>query len=103
MRNTEKLLTSRGFKTAPLQSAWVKDKIPMTDEQLVEDILMLTPGEKIVRGADVYRAIMKKVWWLYPFFLLSLVPGLNYIFNWSYKTFNKNRHLISKTCQLGDQ
>lgn len=94
------VITSCGYKIAPLQSDWVKGKISLSDEELVKDILLITVDDKLIRGADVYREVMKQVWWLYPFYLISIIPGLNYIFNWSYRIFNLNRHRISSSCKL---
>ncbi len=36
----------------------------------------------------------------YPFFLLSTAPVLRGVFDWSYRTFAKNRYHFSRACRL---
>ena len=54
----ESTLLRRGFEVAPLQGAWVKEKVQLTDEQLLEDIRLLLPSGELVSGAS-YR---RKLW-----------------------------------------
>jgi hypothetical protein len=48
----------------------------------------------------VYRYVMRRIWWAYPLYLLSMVPGLSRVFDWSYRTFARNRTVISASCDL---
>ena len=43
---------------------------------------------------------MRRLWWGYPLFLLSIVPGLSRIFDWSYRTFARHRSRILGGCGL---
>lgn len=96
----EKTLSAHGFKIAPLQEPWVKEKTNLSDKELLEDILMLKEDGTLFRGGDVYRQVMKRIWWLFPFYIVSIIPGADLVFDWTYKFVNKNRHLVSKTCRL---
>ena len=93
-------LHKRGFAIAPLQSKWVVERLKASQEDLIFDLrLLLTDGGQ-VRGADVYRYLMRRIWWAYPVFLLSSAPLLRSAFDWGYRTFANHRHWFSRACRL---
>ena len=93
-------LRRRGFAIAPLQSEWVVQALNVPQEDLLFDLrLLLADGEQ-VRGADVYRHVMRRIWWAYPLYLLSKVPGVSQLFEWAYRTFARHRMQISASCGL---
>jgi predicted DCC family thiol-disulfide oxidoreductase YuxK len=93
-------LRKRGFEIAPLQSDWVREKLGVTDEDLVLDLRLLLENGSQIRGADVYRHVMRRIGWAYPFYLLSITPVLRDVFDWAYRTFARNRHRFSRACRL---
>jgi predicted DCC family thiol-disulfide oxidoreductase YuxK len=93
-------LAKRGFAIAPLQSKWVQAKLGAQPEDLLEDLrLLLTDGSQ-VRGADVYRYVMQRIWWAYPLYVLSVAPILWRVFDWAYRTFATHRYRFSRACRL---
>ena len=92
-------LTRAGFDVAPLQSPQFSHDIDLDAPESWDLTLLLTGGRKLV-GADVYRHVMRRVWWAYPFYLLAVTPGLRRLFNWSYTTFAQNRYCVSRACGL---
>ncbi len=95
----EKTLRKRGFAIAPLQSEWVQKRLDLAQNEMVSIRLLLRDGRQIV-GADVYRYVMKRVWWSYPVYLLSVLPLLRQVFDRAYQTFAHNRYWVSKACGL---
>lgn len=94
------IVRRRGFEIAPLQADWVAQQLDLSPEQRLHDFrLLLRDGQQRV-GADAYRYVMRRIWWAYPLYLLSIVPIGRGIFDWSYRTFARNRHKISKACRL---
>lgn len=93
-------LKKRGFLIAPLQSEWVEDKLGASREEVLEDLRLLLADGSQVRGADVYRYVMKRIWWARPLHLLSVAPILRNAFDWGYRTFAANRYRISRSCRL---
>jgi predicted DCC family thiol-disulfide oxidoreductase YuxK len=93
-------LERRGYSIAPLQSEWVREKLGLSAKELVDDLLLLSSAGKVTRGADVYRDVMRRIWWAYPLFLLSIAPGLRSLFDGGYRAFAKNRHRFSRACGL---
>lgn len=96
----EGTLRRRGFAIAPLQSDWVVERLGAPQDELLADLRLLMADGSQVRGADVYRVVLKRIWWAHPFYLLSIAPTLARIFDWSYRTFADNRYRISRACRM---
>ena len=93
-------LQRRGLAIAPLQSAWVEERTGLPPADLLSDIRLLQPSGVLLSGPDVYRYLMRRIWWTYPLYLLSNVPGLSQLFEWAYRTFARHRMRISASCSL---
>src|SRR5205809_718623 len=79
------LLHRNGFAVAQLQADWVRRRLVATGDDLLQDIRILTPDGAQVRGADVYRVVMRHVWWLVPIYLLSILPLVRQAFDAAYR------------------
>lgn len=86
--------------TAPLQSAWVRERLTLSDEELLADVTLLLRDGGVVRGADTYRFAMRRIWWARPLYLLSITPGLRALFDLGYRTFARHRYDVSRACRL---
>lgn len=93
-------LASQGLGFAPLQADWVKDRIDMPEEELISDLRLLLDTGEVISGPDVYRHVMRHGWWLTPLYLLSIIPGLSQLFDWSYRSFANHRYEVSAACRL---
>ena len=93
-------LLRRGFAIAPLQAAWVRAKLGLDDAELLHDLRLLLDDGRHLRGADVYRYAMRRIWWAWPMYGFSITPGLRKVFDWGYRTFAANRHRLSDACGL---
>src|SRR5262245_24185114 len=83
-------LSRRGFATSPLQAEWVRRRLSVPVEELLRDLLLLLDDGRLIRGADVYRHVMQRIWWAYPVFLFSLAPLGRQAFDWGYRAFARN-------------
>ena len=86
-------LRMRGFDIAPLQSEWARQRLNASDGEL--DLTLLLVGGRQVRGPDVYRYVMRRIWWAYPCYLLSCAPLLRRVFDRAYRAFAVNRRRCS--------
>jgi predicted DCC family thiol-disulfide oxidoreductase YuxK len=99
-------LRKRGFQVAPLQDAWVRQRLASSDEaswneeDLLRDLRVLLEGGQELRGADAYRYVMRRIWWTYPLYLLSVLPLMRRLFDLAYRAFADNRYHFSAACQL---
>lgn len=89
-----------GFEMEPLQSDWVAERLKLPPSELLSDIRLLLRDGSQRQGADVYRYVMRYIWWAWPIYLLSIVPLAGKAFDYAYRWFAGHRHLISDTCQL---
>jgi hypothetical protein len=65
----ESTLQKRGFEIAPRQADWVREKLAMSDAELLQDLRLLLANGELVSGADTYRYAMRRIWWAYPIYL----------------------------------
>ena len=93
-------LRRRGFGIAPLQSEWVVKKLGPLEGELLKDVRLLLGDGRQIHGADVYRHVMRRIWWAYPLYLAAVTPLLRRVFDWAYRTFADNRHRVSHACRL---
>jgi predicted DCC family thiol-disulfide oxidoreductase YuxK len=93
-------LRSIGLDFAPLHSDWVFERLGLSEEELIEDLRLLLADGGEIKGADVYRYVMRRVWWAYPFYLLACAPLLGRVFDAAYASFKRNRFHISRACRL---
>lgn len=92
----ERTLKRRGYAIAPLQAAWVREQLGPGDERLFADVRLLRRTSEQITGADVYRHCMRRIWWAWPLWLFSVLPGTSRLFDHAYRTFARNRHRISR-------
>jgi predicted DCC family thiol-disulfide oxidoreductase YuxK len=95
-----KTLHRAGFDIAPLQSRALTEFVQLDESSMGWDLILLLPDRTTIAGANVYRQVMRRVWWAYPLYLISIAPGLSRIFNRSYSTFARNRYCVSRACGL---
>ena len=93
-------LTRLGLDVAPLQAPWVAERLRLEPDALVSDLRLLLADGRHLAGADVYRDVMRRLWWAYPLYLLAAAPGLRRIFDRAYRAFADRRHRISAACRL---
>ena len=93
-------LRRRGFLLAPLQADWVRARLRLSDEELLRDLRLLLPDGSQVCGADAYRHAARRIWWAWPVYCLSIMPGLRPMFDWAYRTFATHRFRVSAACGL---
>lgn len=93
-------LRDRGIALAPLQAPWVAGRIGATPADLAGDIRLLLPDGTIIRGADVYRFVLRERVWTYPFYILSRVPPARQVFDLCYRLVARYRHRVSRICAL---
>ena len=93
-------LLRRGFAVTPLQTEWVAQKLNLKPNDLLHDFRLLLDDGRQFTGADAYRYVLRRIWWTYPVYLVSIAPFGRWLFDWSYRHFADNRHRISRACRL---
>jgi predicted DCC family thiol-disulfide oxidoreductase YuxK len=93
-------LARRGIGIAPLQADWVRHRLGLSEEEALSDIRLLHETGGAIRGADVYRYVMRRIGWARPLGWLAGLPLLRTIFDAAYRSFARHRHRFSKACGL---
>jgi predicted DCC family thiol-disulfide oxidoreductase YuxK len=89
-----------GLAVAPLQAPWVGERTGLSFDQLVQDLRLLHVDGRLTSGAAVYRYVMRRRWWAWPLYALSILPVGRQLFDWGYRTFARHRMQVSDVCGL---
>src|SRR5205823_6723787 len=71
----------RGFAIDTLQAEWVNERLKLSPDELVSDIRLILRDGETRKGAEVYRYVMKRIWWARPLYFLTTLPGLREMFD----------------------
>ena len=93
-------LARSGFGIASLDEPWVAERLRMPQEELLADIRLLTAGDQLISGADVYLYVTRRIWWAWPFYAIFSLPGFNRLIHVGYRRFARNRYCVSHACKL---
>jgi len=96
----ERTLARRSFRIASLQTPWVRERVRMDDAELLKDIRLLLADGTRLDGADVYRHVMRRIWWARPVAFFASLPGLRRLFDGGYRAFARHRLGVSRACGL---
>ena len=96
----ERVIRRRGFKLKDLQSALSDGTLNVSQENLLDDIRVLTPRGDLFCGADAYLYVTRRIWWAWPFYAIFSLPGFNQMLWWGYRTFARNRYRVSRHCKF---
>lgn len=96
----QRIVERRGFAIKDIQSASAEGILQVPDENLLDDIRVLTRDGKLQSGAGAYLYVARRIWWAWPFYAIFSLPGFNSLLRWGYRWFNRNRYRISKHCPL---
>ena len=96
----EKLFTRRGFDFAPLQAPWVRLKFGLSKEDLLSEMRVLTADGKIFGGADAVIELARQVWWAWPLYAFSKLPGAKELLRVGYRRIAQRRHCQAGACNF---
>jgi len=100
VRFWQKVVERRGFAIKDLRSASADGMLHIPDDNLLDDVQVLTRSGKLQSGADAYLYVSRKIWWAWPFYAAFRLPGFNWMLWLGYRWFNRNRYRISRHCPL---
>ena len=84
-------LERRGFELVPLQSAWVRRRLDLPEEELLREMRVLTPDGRVLGGAAALVHVWGRSGWAWPLWLLALVPGAKWLLESGYRWVAKRR------------
>lgn len=100
LRRVERPLLRHNFGFVPFQTAWVKEKLNLPETDLLKEMRLLLPDRSVIGGADAAVTLARYVWWLWPLWLASHIPGAMAIIRATYRHIARNRHCTHGACEI---
>lgn len=100
LQRIKRPLLRKNFGFVPLQTPWVKAKLNLSEADLLTEMRLLLPDRRVIGGADAAVTLARYVWWLWPLWLASYIPGGMPIIRATYRHIARNRHCASGACEI---
>lgn len=97
---TDELLTRRGWHLAPFQAKWVREKLDLGEGEVPDEMKLLAADGRVFGGADAVVRLARSIWWAWPLFALSQLPGARPILRAAYRRVAENRHCLGGHCAM---
>ena len=94
------MLEPRGFGLAELQADWVRRRLDLPEEELLNEMCVLTGDDRVLGAVDALIYIWRRIWWCLPLWLFAHVPGVRFLMGRAYRWVAGNRMCLSGACSL---
>lgn len=91
------IMPQENFSFQRLQDNEMAEALGLERAALERDLHLVLPSGEVFRGADAYRRIARSVWWLYPLYVVAILPGVRSLTNWLYRQIADRRYMGSKS------
>ena len=75
LRRFGRTLARRRFTFVPLQSPGAARVLGVSDDRLLDEMRVRLDDGAVFGGASAVMAIARRIWWAWPLWALSRVPG----------------------------
>ena len=90
-----RLLSPRGFVFEPLQNSRRFSDVP-------DEMKLLTRDRRILGGAEAIVYAARRIWWAWPLWAFSRVPGVTAVMRAGYRVIARRRGCVAGVCRRGD-
>lgn len=94
------LLRPRGFRFAPLQADWVRERLQNRgiDSTTIQEMRLLLGDGLCYGGGDAVIRLARELWWAWPLsWIGSFAPG-RFLIGRVYRWIAVNRHCLKGSC-----
>jgi len=98
-RRFERVLTRRRFSLVPLQAADAAARLGVDQSHLLDEMRVRFEDGRVVGGAEAIMQIARRIWWAWPLWAFSRLPGVARPMDAAYKWFARNRGCVSGSCR----
>lgn len=100
LRRFGRTLARRRFRFVPLQSPDAARVLGVPEQHLLDEMRVRLDNGAVLGGASAVLAIARRIWWAWPLWALSHVPGAMPLLNAGYRWLARNRHCLNGTCDV---
>jgi predicted DCC family thiol-disulfide oxidoreductase YuxK len=93
-------LARRRFTFVPLQAPGAARLLGVSDEHLLDEMRVRLDDGAVFGGATALLAIARRIWWAWPLWALSVLPGAMPVLNAGYRWIARNRHCLNSACEV---
>jgi predicted DCC family thiol-disulfide oxidoreductase YuxK len=97
------MLRRHHFDLAPLQVPWTQKRLGLKPGEPLVEMKLLTANGQIYGGAEALAQIARRIWWAWPLFALTQIPGTAILLRGIYQRIAASRNCIGNACQLPEQ
>jgi len=100
VRRWNSALERRGFACVPLQTDWVRDRLNLSEDELMLEMRVLESSGTVVGGAAAVLLLAGRFWWALPLVWLARLPGIFRLLDAAYRWGAARRYCANGTCTL---
>jgi predicted DCC family thiol-disulfide oxidoreductase YuxK len=104
LARTRFTLESGGFRPEPLQSLWVRERLDLPKDRLLEEMRVLTVEGRILGGADALvhlaTALDRRPWWAWLLVTAGKMPFGMRLLRAGYRWIAARRHCRQGACTI---
>jgi predicted DCC family thiol-disulfide oxidoreductase YuxK len=93
-------LDRHGIALAPLQTAWVRERLGLPEGEPPVEMRLLLANGNAPGGADAILEIARRIWWGWPLFVLAKLPGIKPMLRAMYRIIAANRYCANGACKI---
>lgn len=93
-------LQRRGFLLLPLQTPWVRASLRLDNRSPLKEMLVQLPDGRTFGGAEAVVELARRIWWMWPLWAASRIPGMLRALRVGYNFLAANRHCSSDACVI---
>lgn len=92
------ILRRHGFGLAPLQSPWVRSRLGSLTSEPPDEMFVLSSSGDVSGGADAVVYLAQRIWWAWPLYALTRLPGVMWLLWHLYRWVARNRTCFGGRC-----
>jgi predicted DCC family thiol-disulfide oxidoreductase YuxK len=99
-RRFERVLARRRFELVPLQIPGASAEFGIPDDQLLAEMQLLLHDGTVFGGAAAVVEIARRIWWAWPLWALSRLPGAMRPMRATYRWIARHRNCSNGGCEI---
>jgi predicted DCC family thiol-disulfide oxidoreductase YuxK len=96
LRRFGRTLARRRFTFVPLQAPGTARLLGVSDDHLLDEMRLRLEDGTVFGGASAVVAIARRIWWAWPLWALSRVPGAMVPLRSMYRWVARNRSCLNE-------